>query len=199
VLTARTELTDRMLIFGQRHLRHVPGGPVALAGRGAGWGGRSSGEALRLPGQVTERRRESRISGLVGGQLVVAAAQVLDERVTGGEYPQPGHGLDPAHRAQPSLQLRISLSFIDAGSVVVPNRPISPRFLTQDDRIAIADGVRAGLTKSKSLGVAADGTVGRRLVRAGQPDELRGGGTAANGVPRRSARAGPRRPRRDRR
>ncbi len=37
-----------------------------------------------------------------------------------------------------------SLWFIDAGSVVQPDRPISPRFLTQDDRIAIADGLHSG-------------------------------------------------------
>ena len=36
-----------------------------------------------------------------------------------------------------------SLWFIDAGSVTIADRPISPRFLTQDDRIAIADGLRA--------------------------------------------------------
>jgi hypothetical protein len=34
-----------------------------------------------------------------------------------------------------------SLWFIDAGSMIVPDPgPIPPRFLTQDDRIAIADG-----------------------------------------------------------
>lgn len=36
-----------------------------------------------------------------------------------------------------------SLWFIDAGSMIVPDPgPISPRFLTQDDRIAIADGLK---------------------------------------------------------
>jgi hypothetical protein len=44
---------------------------------------------------------------LVGGDLVVPAAQVLNEGVTGGEYPQPGDGLDPAHRAQPPFQLGV--------------------------------------------------------------------------------------------
>ncbi|MFI9548032.1 hypothetical protein ACIHAR_29705 [Streptomyces sp. NPDC052016] len=33
--------------------------------------------------------------------------------------------------------------FIEAGSMIVPDAgPISPRFLTQNDRIAIADGLR---------------------------------------------------------
>ncbi|WP_405652606.1 helix-turn-helix domain-containing protein [Streptomyces sp. NBC_00019] len=34
--------------------------------------------------------------------------------------------------------------FIEAGSMIIPDGSISPRFLTQDDRIAIADGLRAG-------------------------------------------------------
>jgi hypothetical protein len=37
----------------------------------------------------------------------VATAQVLDERVTGSDYPQPGHGLDPAHRTLAAFQLRV--------------------------------------------------------------------------------------------
>lgn len=38
-----------------------------------------------------------------------------------------------------------SVWFLDAGGMIVADRgPISPRFLTQDDRIAIADGLHAG-------------------------------------------------------
>ena len=37
-----------------------------------------------------------------------------------------------------------SLWFIDAGSVSFVDTPISPRYLTQDDRIEIADGLAAG-------------------------------------------------------
>jgi len=37
-----------------------------------------------------------------------------------------------------------SLWFIDAGSVRFIDKPISPRYLTQDDRIEIADGLAAG-------------------------------------------------------
>lgn len=38
-----------------------------------------------------------------------------------------------------------SLWFLDAGGMLVPDPgSISPRFLTQDDRIAIADGLHAG-------------------------------------------------------
>jgi transposase, IS30 family len=43
-----------------------------------------------------------------------------------------------------------SLWFLDAGGVIITEpRPISPRFLTQDDRIAIADGLHAGLSKKQ--------------------------------------------------
>ena len=37
-----------------------------------------------------------------------------------------------------------SLWFIDAGQVAFIDAPISPRFLTQDDRIEIADGLARG-------------------------------------------------------
>jgi transposase, IS30 family len=36
-----------------------------------------------------------------------------------------------------------SLWFIDAGSMAPPDRPVSARFLSQEDRIAIADGLQA--------------------------------------------------------
>ena len=43
-----------------------------------------------------------------------------------------------------------SLWFLDAGGVILDApQPISPRFLTQDDRIAIADGLHAGLSKKQ--------------------------------------------------
>jgi transposase len=36
--------------------------------------------------------------------------------------------------------------FLEAGGMLVPDPgPISPRFLTQDDQIAIADGLQAGM------------------------------------------------------
>jgi IS30 family transposase len=37
-----------------------------------------------------------------------------------------------------------SLWFIDAGSVTITDRPIAVRFLSQDDRIEIADGLASG-------------------------------------------------------
>lgn len=37
-----------------------------------------------------------------------------------------------------------SLWFIDAGSVTFIEKPINGRYLTQDDRIEIADGLAAG-------------------------------------------------------
>ena len=65
-----------------------------------------------------------------------------------------------------------SLWFIDAGSVTVADLPISPRFLTQDDRLAIADGLQA---KSPVKAIAAVigksfQTVYREIARNSKPD-----------------------------
>lgn len=66
-----------------------------------------------------------------------------------------------------------SLWFIDAGSMIIPEpRPISPRFLTQDDRIVIADGLRAGLSKhaiAAQIGKSFQ-TVYREIKRNSKPD-----------------------------
>ena len=42
--------------------------------------------------------------GDVGGEFVVAAAEVLDERVPGGSDPRGPEAFQPAHRPQPGLQ-----------------------------------------------------------------------------------------------
>jgi IS30 family transposase len=84
-----------------------------------------------------------------------------------------GHkGAEAARRVHVSTSCG-SLWFLDAGGVLVPDPgPISPRFLTQDDRIAIADGVRSGdsatiiaVTINKSFQ-----TVYRELRRNSKPD-----------------------------
>jgi IS30 family transposase len=66
-----------------------------------------------------------------------------------------------------------SLWFLDAGGVLVPDTGrISPRFLTQDDRIAIADGLRAGQTKKRiatRIGKSFQ-TVYREIQRYSKPD-----------------------------
>jgi transposase, IS30 family len=65
-----------------------------------------------------------------------------------------------------------SLWFIDSGSVALPERPISPRFLSQDDRIAIADGLDAGQSV-KAIGVSIGKsfqTVYREISRNRKPD-----------------------------
>lgn len=65
-----------------------------------------------------------------------------------------------------------SLWFIDSGSVALPERPISPRFLSQDDRIAIADGLSAGRpvkTIAESIGKSFQ-TVYREISRNRKPD-----------------------------
>jgi IS30 family transposase len=66
-----------------------------------------------------------------------------------------------------------SLWFLDAGGVLIPDPgPVSPRFLTQDDRIAIADGLHAGHDVKL---IAADigksfQTVYREVKRNSKPD-----------------------------
>ncbi len=68
---------------------------------------------------------------------------------------------------------RGSLWFIDAGSMLVPDPgPISGRFLTQDERIAIADGLQA---KQPVKDIAASigkslSTVHREIERNSKPD-----------------------------
>src|SRR5918993_1394596 len=66
-----------------------------------------------------------------------------------------------------------SLWFIDAGSVIIPEpRPISSRFLTQDDRIAIADGLAARVpVKEIAAGIGKSfQTVYREIARGSKPD-----------------------------
>jgi hypothetical protein len=80
-------------------------GSVAQVDRGA-W---RAGWSFLLEPQMTLARSVNTTASRrpVGSSvcdLVVSAAQVLHERVAGGEDPQPGHGLDPAHRAQPAFQ-----------------------------------------------------------------------------------------------
>jgi hypothetical protein len=44
------------------------------------------------------------VPGDVGGDVVVAAAQVLDERVAGGEDPRSPVTLQSAHRPEPGFE-----------------------------------------------------------------------------------------------
>jgi transposase, IS30 family len=66
-----------------------------------------------------------------------------------------------------------SLWFLDAGGMLIADPgPISPRFLTQDDRIAIADGLHAGQS-AKVIGAAIGKsfqTVYREIGRNSKPD-----------------------------
>ena len=66
-----------------------------------------------------------------------------------------------------------SLWFIDAGSMTIPDpSPISPRFLTQDDRIAIADGLATKVpVKEIAAGIGKSfQTVYREIARGSKPD-----------------------------
>jgi IS30 family transposase len=83
-----------------------------------------------------------------------------------------GHkGAEAARRVGVSTSCG-SLWFIDSGSVTIPEVPISPKFLSQDDRIAIADGLAAH--RPVKL-IAADigksfQTVYREIRRNAKPD-----------------------------
>ncbi|MER6809893.1 IS30 family transposase [Spirillospora sp. NPDC000708] len=62
--------------------------------------------------------------------------------------------------------------FIDAGSMIVADPPVSSRFLTQDDRITIADGLHArrGVKEiAASIGKSFQ-TVYREIKRGSKPD-----------------------------
>jgi IS30 family transposase len=66
-----------------------------------------------------------------------------------------------------------SLWFLDAGGVLIPDPgPISPRFLTQNDRIAIADGLHADqdLRRIASMIGKSFQTVYREVKRNSKPD-----------------------------
>ena len=89
------------------------------------------------------------------------------------ELIRAGHkGADAARRVGVSTSCG-SWWFIDAGSMTISDpRPISPRFLTQDDRIVIADGRRAGRPVkdiAAELGKSFQ-TVYRELQRNSKPD-----------------------------
>ena len=66
-----------------------------------------------------------------------------------------------------------SLWFIDAGGVMIHDPgPVSARFLDQDDRIAIADGLRAGVAVkqiARTIGTSFQ-TVYREIKRNSKPD-----------------------------
>ncbi len=76
-----------------------------------------------------------------------------------------------------SRRVGVSLScgsvwFIDAGSVTFIDKPINSRYLTQDDRIEIADGLAAGEpVKSIAARIGKSyQTVYREIARNGKPD-----------------------------
>jgi transposase, IS30 family len=65
-----------------------------------------------------------------------------------------------------------SLWFIDAGRVSVIDKPINPRYLTQDDRIEIADGLAAGeaVTSIAARIGKSYQSVYREIARNSKPD-----------------------------
>src|ERR1700730_14082077 len=101
-----------MTDFRLRSLRGQANGTVVrrkallrwrCSGRGRMWvcpSARSDGSRELVEGC---REPEMTVSG-VDAELVVAATQVLDERVTTNDDPRGGIGLPPAHRPQPRLE-----------------------------------------------------------------------------------------------
>jgi IS30 family transposase len=89
-----------------------------------------------------------------------------------------------------------SLWFLDAGGVIVPEPgPVSSRFLSQDDRIAIADGLQAG-DAPKAIAVSIGKsfqTVYREIARNRKPDGSYQPWWAHNQALRRRQRAKPQR------
>lgn len=89
------------------------------------------------------------------------------------ELIREGHkGAEAARRVGVSTSCG-SLWFLDAGGVIVAEpHPVCPRFLSQDDRIAIADGLREG--KAVKVIAASIGksfqTVYREIERNSKPD-----------------------------
>ena len=88
------------------------------------------------------------------------------------ELIRAGHkGAEAARRVGVSTSCG-SLWFIDSGSVTIPECPISAKFLSQDDRIAIGDGLAAG--QPVKLIAATIGksfqTVYREIKRNAKPD-----------------------------
>lgn len=88
------------------------------------------------------------------------------------ELIRAGHkGAEAARRVGVSTSCG-SLWFIEAGSVIIAEpRAVSPRFLTQDDRIAIADGLQAK-TPIKDIAARIDKsfqTVYREIARGSKP------------------------------
>ena len=80
-------------------------------------------------------------------------------------------GSDASQRVGVSLSCG-SLWFIDAGQVAFVDAPISPRFLSQDDRIEIADGLACGepvKVVAARIGKSYQ-TVYREIARNSKPD-----------------------------
>jgi putative transposase len=135
VLTVRTELTDRMLIFGERHLRQV------LAAYGAHHNARRPHRALRLrgrrdqtslvPGPVHGRiRRRTILGGLIneyqraaGKPLVSHNVRVLEphrqQRLGGGYLAGAGGVMDGATAASVQFHAYQTMNAVVAISIAL--------------------------------------------------------------------------------
>jgi len=119
VLTARIEITDWMLIFGQRHLRAI------LAQYEAHYNGRRLHRSLRLqpPGPTTPSPTLPR-SGSSAGPSSVASSTNMTGRIetevkTGGRVLEPDTSLSDDTRAAVDIAVRLTLT---AGGAPCPSR-----------------------------------------------------------------------------
>jgi putative transposase len=92
VLTARTELTDRMLIFGEQHLRTI------LAGYEAHYNGRRPHRSrqLRPPGPITRSRTFPRSESSVSRSSAASSANTSEPRRRPGQKHRPSSGTPQA-------------------------------------------------------------------------------------------------------
>src|SRR5690349_5312029 len=97
VLTARTELTDRMLIFGQRHLRTI------LAQYEAHYNGRRPHRSRQLhpPRPTTLPPISPRSESSVGPSLVALSANTSEPPKSPGQKWWPSSGTPPADEGAP--------------------------------------------------------------------------------------------------
>jgi len=96
VLTARTEVTDRMLIFGQRHLRTI------LAEYEAHYNGRRPHRSrqLRPPGPTTLSRTSPRSGSSAGPSSAASSTNTNGPHRSQGQDRRPTSGTPQAFRAR---------------------------------------------------------------------------------------------------
>jgi Integrase core domain len=99
VLTARTEVTDRMLIFGQRHLRTI------LAQYEAHYNGRRpiAAASFARPGPTTLPRASPRSGSSVGPSSAASSTNTNEPHKSADQHRSPSSGTPQDHRVGSGL------------------------------------------------------------------------------------------------